>query len=325
MPMEVWILFSEEINAPTAEALEVRRFLEDGRKMGIDVEVFKPEQFDLLVSEDDRESVLIDGKLRPLPDFLLPRTYVIETGYFALAVIRQLERLGVRVFNSSLTIEMVSDKMHTHQVLAESGLPTPTTMLAKFPIDHDLVERSIGFPIVVKTLLGVNGTGVFLMDNRDSFKDLMELISQTNPNIQLIFQKFIANSIGRDIRLFVVDGKVIASMERRAKEGEFKANYTQGATVQEFIPDQAAIDIAVKTAEILDIQVAGIDLLFTEDGYTVCEANTFPGFKGLESCCNVNVPKEIYEAMQERLDAKTKADNITFAEFEALRSAKLHN
>lgn len=323
--MEVWILFNEEINAPTAEALEVRRFLEEGRKMDINVEVFKPEQFDLLVCEDERDSVLIDGQVRSLPDFVIPRTYVVETGYFALAVIRQLERLGVRVFNSSLTIEMVADKMHTHQVLAESGLPTPTTMLAKFPIDLDLVERTIGFPIVVKTLLGVNGTGVFLMDNRDSFKDLMELISQTNPNIQLIFQKFIANSIGRDIRLFVVDGKVIASMERRAKEGEFKANYTQGATVQEFIPDQEAIDIAVKTAEILDIQVAGIDLLFTEDGYTVCEANTFPGFKGLESCCDVNIPKEIYGAMQARLEARAEAEKITFAEFEALRSAKLQS
>jgi len=322
--MEVWILFNEEIDAPSAEALEIRRFLEEGREMGINVRVYKPEQFDLLVCDSEREFVIIDGKETPLPGFILPRTYVIDTGYFALAVIRHLERMGVRVFNSSHAIEMVADKLHTHQVLAESGLPTPTTMLAKFPVNIDLVEKSLGFPVVVKTLLGVNGSGVFLMENREAFGDLMELIGQTNPNIQLIFQKFISRSKGRDLRLFVVDGEVIASMERRAKEGQFKANYTQGAQVLEFIPDEEARELAIKTAQILDLQVAGIDLLFTDEGYTVCEANSFPGFKGLESCCDVNVPQKIFGAMQSWLEEKKQAETITFAEFEALRTAKLH-
>lgn len=302
--MEVWILFNEEIEAPSAEAFEIRRFLAEGREMGIDVKVFKPEQFDLLVTGEDKESVLIDGNLMPLPDFVLPRTYVVDTGYFALAVIRQLEKLGVEVYNNASCIEMVADKLHTHQVLIESSLPTPTTMLAKFPVDIDLVENYIGFPIVVKTLLGVNGSGVFLLDDREAFLDLMGLISETNPNIQLIFQKFIAKSKGRDVRLFVVEGEVIASMERRAKSGDFKANYSQGGSVAEFIPDEEAKNLAIRTAEILNIQIAGIDLLFAEDGYTICEANTFPGFKGIESCCDVNVPRKIFEAMQRRLEQK---------------------
>ncbi len=302
--MEVWILFNEEIEAPSAEAFEIRRFLAEGREMGIDVKVFKPEQFDLLVTGEDKESVLIDGNLMPLPDFVLPRTYVIDTGYFALAVIRQLEKLGVEVYNNASCIEMVADKLHTHQVLIESSLPTPTTMLAKFPVDIDLVENYIGFPIVVKTLLGVNGSGVFLLEDREAFLDLMGLISETNPNIQLIFQKFIAKSKGRDLRLFVVEGEVIASMERRAKSGDFKANYSQGGSVAEFIPDEVAKNLAIRTAEILNIQIAGIDLLFAEDGYTICEANTFPGFKGIESCCDVNVPRKIFESMQRRLEQK---------------------
>ena len=323
--MEVWILFNEEIDSPCAEAFEIRRFMAEGREMGIDVKVFKPDQFDLLVSEEERESVLIDGQFMSLPDFLLPRTYVVDTGYFALAVIRQLERLGVRVFNSSSAIEMVADKLHTHQVLAESGLPTPTTMLAKFPVDMDLVQKTIGFPIVVKTLLGVNGSGVFLIDNEAAFKDLMDLIGQTTPNIQLIFQKFIASSKGRDLRLFVVEGEVIAAMERRAPKGGFKANYSQGGTVVEFIPDDEARRLAIKTADILNLQVSGIDLLYDEKGgYTICEANTFPGFKGLESCCDVNVPREIFTAMQ-RKHEKGKVERLTFAEFEALRNARLNH
>jgi len=306
--MEVWILFNEEVEASTAEAFEVRRFLSESREMGIDTKVFHPEQFDLLVTEDDKGSILIDGESRPLPDFVLPRTYVVDTGYFALAVIRQFEKLGVHVYNGADCIEMVADKLHTHQALISYGVPTPTTMLAKFPVNLDLVESKIGFPLVVKTLLGVNGTGVFLMDNRDSFRDLMALISETNPNIQLIFQKFIAHSKGRDIRAFVVDGEVVASMERRAPEGGFKANYSQGGSVHSLDLDDEASELAIKTAEVLDIQIAGIDLLYDEKGgYTICEANTFPGFKGLEQACEVNIPRVIFESMQKKLAEKGSA------------------
>ncbi len=299
--MNVWILFNEDIEAASAEAFEVRRFVAEGREMGFNVEVYHPEQFDLLVTEEDKGSILVDGKSKPLPDILLPRTYVIDTGYFAMAVIRQFERLGVLVYNGAACIETVADKLHTHQILVEQNIPTPTTMLAKFPIDVDLLEDKIGFPVVVKTLLGVNGTGVFLMEDRKHFKDLMDMIFEISPNIQLIFQKFIAKSRGRDIRLFVVDGEVVAAMERRAGNDDFKANISQGGSGIEIKPDQEAVDMAIKTAKALNIQIAGIDLLYGDNGYTVCEANTFPGFKGLETYCNVNIPRLIFTAMEKRL------------------------
>lgn len=302
--MEVWILFNEEIEAPTAEAFEVRRFLAEGREMGIKVKVFNPEQFDLLVTQDDLTSILIDGQPTALPDVLLPRTYVVDTGYFPLAIIRQFERLGVCVYNNAACIEMVADKLHTHQALIEHGIPTPTTMLARFPVKIDLIEEKIGFPIVVKTLLGVNGTGVFLMEDHETFTDFMALIAETKPDVQLIFQKFIAGSKGRDIRAFVVDGQVVGSMERRARAGGFKANYSQGGSVHAIELDEEAKRLAIKTAEVLNIQIAGIDLLFADDGgYTICEANTFPGFRGLEQACKVNIPQTIFKAMQKRLAA----------------------
>ena len=306
--MKVWILFNEEIESASAEAYEVRRLISEGRDMGIDVSVYRPEQIDLIVTEDRRDSILIDGALVPLPDFVLPRAYLLYAGYFYLAVIRQLERLGVTAFNPSTTIEPVEDKLHAHQILAENGVATPATMLAKFPIDIDLVESTLGFPVVAKTLNGGNGTGVFLLKNRDSFIEFANLVRETNPNIALVFQEFIAESQGTDLRLFVVDGEVVASMQRTASEGEFKANYTQGGKVEEFVPDEAARNMALETARIFDIRLGGIDLLFSkESGYTVCEANTFPGFKGIESCCDVNIPRKIFEAMQRRLAEKEAA------------------
>ena len=317
--MEVWILYGEDIESTADLAFEVRRFIAEAPNLGIDLKVYKPGQFDLLVTEEERDSIIIDGELVPLPDFCYPYLHHGDRSYFSLSIVRQLERLGVNIFNNASTIEMVADKLHTHQVLAENSMATPTTMLAKFPVDIDLIERTIGFPVVVKTLLGSNGSGVFLIENAPAFNDLMELIGETNPNIQIIFQKFIANSKGRDLRLFVVDGEVVAAMERRARDGGFKANYSTGGTVKEFVADEEAIAMAIKTAEILNIQVAGIDLLFTDDGYTICEANTFPGFKGLEEACEVNVPEKIFKAMLRHMNGEGD-EVMKTVKFEDIRS-----
>lgn len=312
--MEVWILYGDDVESTADLAHEVRRLLAEGEAMGIAVKVYKPEQFDLLVTMDARDSILIDGSPVPLPDVVFPYFNHNDHAYFSLAIARQLERLGVLIYNNAETIEMVRDKLHTHQVLAESGLPTPDTMLAKFPVDIDLIESTIGFPVVVKTLNGALGIGVFLIENQKAFKELMDLIGQTNPNLQLIFQKFVSASKGRDLRLFTVDGEVIASMERRAKEGDFKANYSSGGSVHHFDADDEAVDMALRTVAALNIQIGGVDLLFKDGGgYTICEANTFPGFKGLEKASGVNVAGKILESMQKKI-AERKGVKLAAAE-----------
>ncbi len=302
--MKVWILYGDDIDSTADLAFEMRRFLSEGEKMGLEVKAFKPNQFDLLVTEEKRDQIIIDGKWTDLPDFIFPYFNHSDHSYFSLAIVRQFERMGVNVFNNADTLERVRDKLHAHQILAEEELPTPDTMLAKFPVNVELVEETLGFPLIVKTLHGALGSGVFLIENAKSFEDLMTLVHETQPNILMIFQKFIASSKGRDLRILVVEGKVIAAMQRTAKAGDFKANFSQGGSVAKFEIDKKAADIAVKTAEALNIQVAGIDLLFTDDGYTICEANTFPGFKGLEKATNVNVPEAIYNAMLDHMRKK---------------------
>ena len=301
--MKLWILYGDDIDSTADLAFEMRRFLSEGEKMGHEVKAFKPNQFDLLVTEDKRNQIIIDGQWTDLPDFVFPYFNHSDHSYFSLAIVRQFERMGVPVFNNADTLERVRDKLHAHQILAESGLPTPDTMLAKFPVNVDLVDETLGFPVIVKTLHGALGSGVFLLDNTKSFEDLMMLVQETQPNILLIFQKFIASSKGRDLRILVVDGKVIAAMQRNAKPGDFKANYSQGGTVESFKLDKKAEKIALQTAEALNIQVAGVDLLFTDDGYTICEANTFPGFKGLEQATGKNIPEAIFKAMEAHLAA----------------------
>lgn len=298
--MNIWILYRHAEAHLKPEAYEMRRLLDVGRSRGHDIQVRRPEDFELLVTSNSEPSIMINHDIVPLPDVMLPRMGA-GTNYFALSVIRQLERLQVPTFNSSRSIETVRDKLFTHQLLARHKLPLPKTMLAKFPVELNIVQEALGFPVVVKTLSGSQGSGVYLCETRQHFDDLMQLIQSTQSNTNLIFQEFIANSRGRDVRMFVIGGRVVAAMERRSTHDSFKANYSQGAEVIRFEPNRDAEWLALQSARLLGLDIAGIDLLFDQDGFKVCEANSSPGFEGLESCCDINIAEEILDFVQFRL------------------------
>ena len=303
--MKTWILYRKPKSAISPEAYEICRIIEACKARGIDNDVFAPEQFELLVTRDDKRSVRIDGAQVDLPNILLPRMGA-GTTYFALAVIRQLERLRVPTFNNATAIETAKDKLFTHQLLTQNKLPIPKTMLAKLPVDIALVETLLGFPVVVKTLSGSQGSGVFLCEDSRKFDELMQLVRATQANVNMIFQEFVSESKGRDVRLLVVGGRIVAAMERRSPDGGFRANFHQGGAVRPFKPDRDAEWLALESARILNLDIAGIDLLFDKDGYKVCEANSSPGFEGLERCCSVDVAAEIIDFLSFHMDGKVR-------------------
>lgn len=298
--MKGWILYRDPQTHLRPEAYEIHRLLETAERMNIEVQVIAPEQFDLVVTRDDRTSVMIDSHSVSLPDFILPRMGA-GTTYFALAVIRHLERLGVHTFNSSQCIETVKDKLYTHQILAESNLPVARTMLAKFPVDLGMVEEQIGFPIVVKTLSGSQGAGVFLCRDRASLQDLMELIIATKSNMNIILQEFIQTSHGRDLRVITIGGRAVCGMQRIATDGSFKANYSRGGRTEQFPLTPEVEWLATETARLLGLDIAGIDLLFDGEHYRICEANSSPGFEGMEACTGTELAREIYSFIAVRL------------------------
>jgi len=295
-----WILYKSDSTLVKQETYELDRLVARAPEHGIDIRVYQPEDFDLTVTRDDRNSVMINGESTPLPDFFLPRMGA-GTNYFALAVIRHLERLGVHSFNSAESIDTVKDKLYSHQILAQNGLPVPKTMLVKFPVNPELVKRQIGFPVVVKTLSGSQGSGVFLCETLNHFEDLMQMVELTNPKANIILQEFIADSRGRDLRVIVIGGRAVACMERIAEEGSFKANFSRGARVRTYPMTPEIEWLAIETARVLGLEIAGVDLLFAGDHYKGCEANSSPGFEGVESCCEVDVVNEIYNFLCIRL------------------------
>jgi gamma-F420-2:alpha-L-glutamate ligase len=209
---------------------------------------------------------------------------------------RFYERLGVPFLNTPRVVETVADKLHTLQVLAANGVPVPRTMLGKYPPDLDLIEQTLGFPLIVKTLKGTRGGGVFLSETKEKFKDLIDLIAETGAQAHVIFQRYVTKSHGRDLRVFVVQGKVLAVMERQSQSGSFKSNISRGGAGKSHPITPEIEKLALDVAAQLRLEVTGIDLLFDDRGFTVCEANSSPGFSGLEPSCNINAAGAILDA-----------------------------
>jgi len=288
--MKLWMLG----NRLTTETYERERFLEEGNKSDIDFSLVFADEIDLIVSRDDRKSIRYRNDIVSLPDCLLARTGS-GTGYFNLSVLRQFERLNVLTIPNSDAIVASKDKMYANQILAQAGLPIPKTMLTRFPCKAELVEKVVGFPCVLKVITGSHGKGVYLCENAKQFEDLSELVSSLDFKNSMIIQEYIQFSEGRDLRVIVIGGRVVGAMQRRSTDGSFKANISRGGEGTAYDVDDEMEMLAIQVAKTLDLDIAGVDLLFHEDGYKVCEANSSPGFKGFEEALDINLPQKVFD------------------------------
>ena len=286
--MNGWIIQKKQLG----ENHEVKRLVEEFEKRDIKVRVVNPKDVDIFVDRDDRKSIIVDGKPRKLPDFVFPRTGS-GTTYFIKAIIRHMERLGVTMINGSDAIDNVKDKLYSQQILGQSNLPVPKTMLVKHPINLELVEKNLSYPMIVKTLSGSYGSGVFLVEDRKQFRQLMKMAELTKPSYNIIIQECIEDSLGKDLRVLVVNGKVIGCMMRQSIDGDFRANITRGGEAIPYQVDEDIEWIGGECARLLNLDIAGVDLLFNDGTYTICEVNSAPGFEGMEKFTKVNVGEKI--------------------------------
>jgi gamma-F420-2:alpha-L-glutamate ligase len=283
-----WIIHKQELG----ENFEVERLVEEFKKQSVDIRVVNPQDVDIFVDRDDRKSIIVSGQQRKLPDFVLPRTGS-GTTYFIKAIIRHMERLGVVMINGSESIDAVKDKLYSQQILGQSNLPVPKTMLVRHPINLELIEKNLSYPMIVKTLSGSYGAGVFLVEDRKQFRQLMKMAELTKPSYNIIVQEFIQDSYGKDLRVLVVNGKVVGCMMRQAVDGDFRANLTRGGEAIPYQIDDNIEWLGGECARLLNLDVAGVDLLFNNGSYTICEVNSAPGFEGMEKYTNKNIAIEM--------------------------------
>ena len=271
---------------------ENSRLLEASRDLGLQAEIILHPTVDIIVAKEGRRSIRVKNKIVDIPDIMIPRTGS-GTGYFGFAILRHLERLGVKTVNSSVSIENTKDKLYAHQIFAEQNIPTPKTMLVKHPINATLVNKEIGWPAVVKIMAGSYGKGVYQVTSKERFSDFMDFAHGIKSDEAIIVQEYIDTAPGQDLRVFVVGDKVLGAIKRSSSDGSFKANISRGGKAEIYPMTDEIADIALRVTRSLELEVAGVDLLFGKDGFLVCEANSAPGFKGLEQATGIDVAKEI--------------------------------
>ena len=292
--LSVWILCGLTVGQSHA----LKRLFESGWRQNIQVAIMEINKFELVASKDGLENILYEGKAVELPDCIFNRVGA-SVSYFGLAVIRQLENMNCLLLNKLTSIEISRDKMLTVQHLAAHGLPIPKTLLAKFPMTNlETIRREFEYPIIIKKVSGSQGKGIIKVDSHSQLEDLVDMLDTGKP---LIFQEFIAASSGKDLRVFVIGGRVVGAMMRIAPRGQFKANVHQGGSVKPVKISPQVEWLVLECVKIIGLDIAGVDLLIDRNTYKICEVNSSPGFEGLEKALGENIAIKMFLYMKMRL------------------------
>jgi ribosomal protein S6--L-glutamate ligase len=229
-------------------------------------------------------------------DSVIPRIASTWTFYGA-AVVRQFELMGSLSANSSASISRSRDKLRALQLIGNSGVEMPVTGYVHFSRDIESVLNTVGEPpFVIKLLEGTQGRGVVLTQTMDAAISAIETMKKIDANI--LIQEFIKEAEGEDIRAIVVGDKVVASMKRKAKPGEFRSNVHLGGSVINYVMTDEEKDSAVRSAKVLGLHVAGVDLIQSNRGPLVLEVNSSPGLEGIERASGIDVAEKIIEYLE---------------------------
>jgi len=285
-----WILY----NSDPYDVYELNRLKEVAPSYNINLEVYSPSVFDILVNREDKRSIFLNGERTQLPDFLWARTGA-STTYYGICVMRQFERIGVPTINSSESIDAVKDKFYTQQILAQHNLPIPKTIFVRNPVDINNIDTHIGFPCILKVLNGSQGKGVFLAKTKEALQNYLDIIESTNGKSNFIIQEFMQDSYGKDVRVYVIGGRVIGAMKRQSSnELDFRANISNGGVGELFKVTEEMELISLEATKSVGLDIAGIDLLFDkDDGWKICEINSNPGFRGFEKATEIDVASKL--------------------------------
>lgn len=260
---------------------QANRLAQEFKKLGVEAEIRR----------NDLGLYIKDGEIAGYTGVYDFCVYLDKDKYTAA----MLEATGLRLFNRRSAVEICDDKMLTHLALAGKGIPMPDTVAGALCYTREAalsdetvqkLENSLGYPMIIKQSYGSLGKGIYRVENREELKNVYDGIKFA-PHL---FQKSIEESYGRDVRVIVVGGKCIAAMERRS-DGDFRSNLELGGKGFPYKTDVKLNDICRRTAEILNLDYCGIDLLVGREGYLVCEVNSNAFFGGIEKVTGIDVAK----------------------------------
>lgn len=281
-----------------------KRIVEAAEAKGHEIEVINHLRCYVNITSH-RPQIHYHGKVLPKYDAVIPRIGASVT-LFGTAVLRQFEMMGVYPVNESVAITRSRDKLRSLQLLARKGIGMPVTLFAHRTGNADeLLDIIGGAPVVIKLLEGTQGIGVVLGETRDSASSIIQAFGGVKTNI--LVQEFVKEAQGEDIRCLVVGGKVIASMLRKGKEGDFRSNLHRGGSAKTVKITPTERQTAVSAAKIMGLNVCGVDLLRSNHGPVVMEVNSSPGIEGIENATGIDVAGKIIQFIERNaVPGKTK-------------------
>jgi len=233
-------------------------------------------------------------------DAVLPRIGASIT-YYGTAVVRQFQEMDVFCANTAHGISNSRDKLRSLQILSRHGVGLPRTTFVRDKKDVlPAIERVGGAPVVIKLIEGTQGIGVLLTDSVKQAESIIELLQSQKQNV--LIQKFVAESKGRDIRAFVVGDQVVAAMRRVAQGQEFRSNVHRGGIAEPVELSEEFRETAVRCTQIMGLRVAGVDMLEGKDGPQIMEVNSSPGLEGIESCTGLDIAGAVIDYIAAQVD-----------------------
>ncbi len=275
-----------------------RRLREAILAKGHRARVFDPLKFGLYV---ESTSPSLTYRQRNVGDHhaVIPRIGASIT-FFGAAVVRQFEQMGVYSLTPSQSLLIARDKLRSLQILSRHDIDiAPSAYVWDRADVMPAIQRVGGAPVIIKLLEGTQGVGVILADQLKIAEAIVQTLQSTRQNVMV--QKFVKESRGRDIRVLVVGDLVVAAMRRRAAGQEFRSNVHRGGTTEAVELDPAYARAAVRSAQILGLRVAGVDMLEGDDGPVIMEVNASPGLEGIEACSGVDVAAAIVDYLVEHV------------------------
>lgn len=276
-----------------------QRIMEAGEERGHEMVFLNIQQCYMKLDSSNPEVRYRGGSSLNNLDAVIPRIRPNLT-FYGCALVRQFESLGIFVANGSDAIGKSRDKLFSSQLFSQNGIQIPITGFAKSPLDTtDMINMVNGAPLIIKLLEGTQGKGVVMAENAKAAESVINAFKSLQANI--LVQEFIKEAGGKDIRCFVIDGKVVASIQREATKGEFRANLHQGGTASVVKITGEEKKLAVKAAKVLGLQIAGVDIIRSNKGPLVLEVNSSPGLEGIEQSTGKDIAAMMISAVESQL------------------------
>lgn len=268
------------------KAYSTRRLLEAAKKRDYKVKVMNTLKFSIDLEEGSPDLIYRQKEISDY-DAVLPRIGASIT-YYGTAVVRQFEQMDVFCANSANGILNSRDKLRSLQILSRHNIGIPRTAFVRHKNDVlPAIERVGGAPVIIKLIEGTQGIGVLLAETVKSAEAIIELLQSQKQNV--LIQKFVAESKGKDIRAIVVGDQVVAAMRRVAQGQEFRSNVHRGGKTEAVELDDNYKAVAIRATQILGLRVAGVDMLEGKDGPQIMEVNSSPGLEGIETCTKLDI------------------------------------